>query len=164
MLKALIIASCLAIAVSRLSGSDATHSDQAVGADSVAEQQRSSGREVTETNAAGDAASDAGGSAKASSTAASETSSASDAAGDAAGSVKTSSASASELTASVSAGADCHPQCSWKCDSPVCDQICDPVCEVPRCTTTCSALPCSKCEVKCAPPQCEVSFVAAALW
>ena len=50
----------------------------------------------------------------------------------------------------------CHPQCSWKCDTPVCNQICDPVCEAPKCSTSCSELPCSRCEVKCSQPVCEV--------
>jgi hypothetical protein len=79
--------------------------------------------------------------------------------GAGAGASSTSSAASStQIASSVSAGADCHPQCSWKCDSPVCDQICDPVCETPKCATTCGSLPCSKCEVKCAQPQCEVSM------
>ncbi len=48
---------------------------------------------------------------------------------------------------------DCHPKCSWTCDSPSCSQICEPVCEKPKCETRCQELECSKCEVKCNAPQ-----------
>ena len=63
----------------------------------------------------------------------------------------------SSLVATSRDGTNCHPQCAWKCDTPVCNQVCDPVCEAPKCRTTCSELPCSRCEVKCAQPVCEVS-------
>ena len=52
--------------------------------------------------------------------------------------------------------AQCHPQCSWKCDDPHCPAICDPVCEPPKCHTSCAEPKNAICDVKCEKPECEV--------
>jgi hypothetical protein len=52
--------------------------------------------------------------------------------------------------------AQCHPQCSWKCDDPHCPAICDPVCEPPKCHTSCAEPKNAICDVKCEKPECEI--------
>eukprot|EP00747_Dinoflagellata_sp_TGD_P205796 gnl/TRDRNA2_/TRDRNA2_79532_c0_seq3.p1 gnl/TRDRNA2_/TRDRNA2_79532_c0~~gnl/TRDRNA2_/TRDRNA2_79532_c0_seq3.p1 ORF type:complete len:273 (+),score=30.46 gnl/TRDRNA2_/TRDRNA2_79532_c0_seq3:135-953(+) len=50
----------------------------------------------------------------------------------------------------------CTPQCTWKCDSPTCDQVCKPDCQQPRCQTRCSKADTSGCTMKCNEPRCMV--------
>jgi hypothetical protein len=51
---------------------------------------------------------------------------------------------------------DCHPQCRWQCDDPVCPAKCHPVCERPKCQIQCEETACAKCKVHCDKPQCNV--------
>ena len=37
------------------------------------------------------------------------------------------------MSAVAEAGGDCHPECRWQCDDPVCPAVCHPVCERPKC-------------------------------
>lgn len=50
----------------------------------------------------------------------------------------------------------CHPQCTWKCESPVCDEVCEPECEAPQCETRCQGIDTSGCRMECDEPQCAV--------
>lgn len=50
----------------------------------------------------------------------------------------------------------CHPQCTWKCESPVCDEVCEPECEAPSCETRCQGIDTSGCRMECDEPQCAV--------
>jgi len=34
------------------------------------------------------------------------------------------------------AAADCHPVCTWQCDSPTCLAVCRPICAPPACSIT----------------------------
>merc|ERR1719503_343765 len=54
-----------------------------------------------------------------------------------------------------SSGSDqghCHPQCTWKCESPVCDEVCEPECEAPQCETG----GCPACSTTCSEPVCKL--------
>jgi hypothetical protein len=51
---------------------------------------------------------------------------------------------------------DCHPECRWQCDDPVCPAKCHPVCERPKCQIQCEETACAKCKVHCDKPQCNV--------
>jgi len=53
-------------------------------------------------------------------------------------------------------GAECHPECTWQCDDPVCPAQCHPVCKHPRCQMQCEETPCAQCTVKCEKPECTV--------
>jgi hypothetical protein len=50
----------------------------------------------------------------------------------------------------------CHPECRWQCDDPMCPAVCHPVCERPRCQMQCAATQCAKCTVHCEKPVCSV--------
>jgi len=50
----------------------------------------------------------------------------------------------------------CHPQCTWRCESPVCDEVCEPECEAPQCETRCQGIDTSGCRMECDEPQCAV--------
>jgi len=52
--------------------------------------------------------------------------------------------------------AQCHPQCKWLCDDPVCPAKCHPVCARPKCQMDCQQSECAKCEVHCEEPVCSV--------
>jgi hypothetical protein len=52
--------------------------------------------------------------------------------------------------------AECHPDCRWQCDDPVCPAVCHPVCERPKCEISCDETPCAKCQVHCEPASCSV--------
>jgi len=54
------------------------------------------------------------------------------------------------------ASENCHPQCSWKCDTPSCPSVCAPVCETPSCHTSCTPPLPPVCDVRCAEPRCIV--------
>ena len=41
------------------------------------------------------------------------------------------------MSAVAEAGGDCHPECRWQCDDPVCPAVCHPVCERPKCQIHC---------------------------
>jgi len=56
----------------------------------------------------------------------------------------------------VAFGAECHPECTWQCDDPVCPAQCHPVCKHPRCQMQCEETPCAQCTVKCEKPECTV--------
>jgi len=56
----------------------------------------------------------------------------------------------------MEAEAECHPQCRWQCDDPVCPAKCHPVCERPKCQIQCEETACAKCKVHCDKPQCNV--------
>jgi len=56
----------------------------------------------------------------------------------------------------LEAAAECHPQCRWQCDDPVCPAKCHPVCERPKCQIQCEETACAKCTVHCDKPQCNV--------
>jgi len=56
----------------------------------------------------------------------------------------------------LDAAKDCHPQCRWQCDDPVCPAKCHPVCERPKCQIQCEETACAKCKVHCDKPQCNV--------
>jgi len=51
---------------------------------------------------------------------------------------------------------DCHPECRWQCDDPVCPAVCHPVCERPKCQIHCEETECAKCKIHCDKPQCNV--------
>jgi len=51
---------------------------------------------------------------------------------------------------------DCHPECRWQCDDPVCPAKCHPVCERPKCQIHCEETECAKCKIHCDKPQCNV--------
>jgi hypothetical protein len=51
---------------------------------------------------------------------------------------------------------DCAPQCTWKCDSPKCDEVCTPVCRAPRCETRCVGADLSTCTMDCGKAHCAV--------
>jgi hypothetical protein len=58
--------------------------------------------------------------------------------------------------ASTSTGS-CTPQCTWKCDSPQCDEVCEPICQPPVCETRCPSTPdLSQCCFECDTPTCSV--------
>mmetsp|Transcript_9664 Transcript_9664/g.21552 ORF Transcript_9664/g.21552 Transcript_9664/m.21552 type:complete len:830 (-) Transcript_9664:123-2612(-) len=50
----------------------------------------------------------------------------------------------------------CTPQCTWKCDTPKCDEVCEPRCEQPRCETRCSSWNLDQCVMECDRPTCTV--------
>lgn len=50
----------------------------------------------------------------------------------------------------------CHPQCKWLCDDPVCPAKCHPVCARPKCQMNCEPTGCAACEVRCEEPVCSV--------
>ena len=55
---------------------------------------------------------------------------------------------------------ECHPECSWACDSPVCPAVCEPVCEAPVCeicdnSTGHICYPQGGCYTRCPSDQCE---------
>jgi len=52
--------------------------------------------------------------------------------------------------------AECHPECRWQCDDPVCPAQCHPVCERPKCQMQCEETPCAQCTVHCEKPACNV--------
>jgi len=54
------------------------------------------------------------------------------------------------------ANAECHPECRWQCDDPVCPAQCHPVCERPKCQMQCEQPPCADCTVHCERPACTV--------
>lgn len=60
------------------------------------------------------------------------------------------------LAAAVSTKAQCHPQCKWLCDDPVCPAKCHPVCARPKCQMNCEPTGCAACEVRCEEPVCSV--------
>jgi hypothetical protein len=51
---------------------------------------------------------------------------------------------------------DCHPECRWQCDDPVCPAQCHPICERPKCQVHCEETPCAACKIHCDKPQCNV--------
>jgi len=59
-------------------------------------------------------------------------------------------------TTFMEAVAECHPECRWQCDDPVCPAVCHPVCERPKCQIQCEETECAKCTVHCDKPQCNV--------
>jgi len=61
-----------------------------------------------------------------------------------------------EPTTVLHSAKGCTPQCSWKCDSPVCDEVCEPECENPHCETRCDGADVSECHMECAEPHCSV--------
>eukprot|EP00928_Gymnodinium_smaydae_P028903 TRINITY_DN21917_c0_g2_i1.p1 TRINITY_DN21917_c0_g2~~TRINITY_DN21917_c0_g2_i1.p1 ORF type:complete len:965 (+),score=261.52 TRINITY_DN21917_c0_g2_i1:172-3066(+) len=52
--------------------------------------------------------------------------------------------------------AKCTPQCTWRCETPVCDEVCEPECEAPQCEVRCSQPDLSQCHMACDKPQCSV--------
>jgi len=60
------------------------------------------------------------------------------------------------LMVAVAFAAQCHPQCKWLCDDPVCPAKCHPVCARPKCQMDCKQSECAKCEVHCEEPVCSV--------
>jgi len=59
-------------------------------------------------------------------------------------------------TINAQAATDCHPQCRWQCDDPVCPAQCHPICERPKCQVHCEETPCAACKIHCDKPQCNV--------
>jgi len=59
-------------------------------------------------------------------------------------------------TVTLATDAQCHPECRWQCDDPVCPAICHPVCERPRCQMQCEETACAKCTIHCEKPICSV--------
>jgi len=62
--------------------------------------------------------------------------------------------------------AQCHPLCSWQCDSPICRADCRTRCQPPRCQRcynvsgtvgNCEPLEPGQCSVSCPPNQCEAA-------
>lgn len=51
---------------------------------------------------------------------------------------------------------DCAPKCTWKCESPKCDEVCTPVCHAPKCETRCLGADLSTCTIDCGKPHCTV--------
>lgn len=62
----------------------------------------------------------------------------------------------SDVLATGNEAGHCHPQCTWKCESPVCDEVCEPECEAPQCETRCQGIDTSGCRMECDEPQCAV--------
>jgi hypothetical protein len=60
------------------------------------------------------------------------------------------------VSVAVASAAQCHPQCKWLCDDPVCPAKCHPVCARPKCQMDCKPTECAKCEVHCEEPVCSV--------
>jgi len=60
------------------------------------------------------------------------------------------------MAAVAEAEGDCHPECRWQCDDPVCPAVCHPVCERPKCQIHCEETECAKCKIHCDKPQCNV--------
>jgi hypothetical protein len=60
------------------------------------------------------------------------------------------------LSVVVATGTECHPECRWQCDDPVCPAKCHPVCERPKCQVQCEETECAKCKVNCDKPKCNV--------
>jgi len=58
--------------------------------------------------------------------------------------------------AALEVAGDCHPECRWQCDDPVCPAQCHPVCERPKCQIHCEETECAKCKIHCDKPQCNV--------
>jgi len=53
-------------------------------------------------------------------------------------------------------GGHCIPTCTWKCDSPKCDEDCEPVCQAPKCETRCAGISTAGCSMECTKPHCAV--------
>mmetsp|Transcript_35510 Transcript_35510/g.80098 ORF Transcript_35510/g.80098 Transcript_35510/m.80098 type:complete len:585 (-) Transcript_35510:68-1822(-) len=51
---------------------------------------------------------------------------------------------------------ECTPQCTWKCETPKCDEVCEPICKAPRCETRCQGADFSSCAMDCEEPHCAV--------
>jgi len=51
---------------------------------------------------------------------------------------------------------ECTPQCTWKCETPRCDEVCSPICKAPRCETRCQVADFSSCGIDCEEPHCAV--------
>jgi len=51
---------------------------------------------------------------------------------------------------------NCHPKCTWKCQSTSCEEACEPLCAPPKCSTSCSAFSVEKCSQTCDKPSCAV--------
>merc|ERR1719506_2675263 len=49
---------------------------------------------------------------------------------------------------------NCHPKCTWKCESTSCEEACEPLCAPPKCSTSCSAFSVEKCSQTCDKPSC----------
>ncbi len=49
-------------------------------------------------------------------------------------------ASTDFMAAAAEVEGDCHPECRWQCDDPVCPAVCHPVCERPKCQIHCEGV------------------------
>jgi len=63
---------------------------------------------------------------------------------------------ANEVQVDTDAENECHPECRWQCDDPVCPAKCHPVCERPKCQIQCEETACARCKVHCDKPKCNV--------